>query len=153
MSKGSKKTIITMLGAGQSKVGMPFIYRGMGPKCVECKYLKVCAKNLEAGRIYLVVGVRNRSFKCEAYDLEMRVVEVIEADIMAAIPLRQAIEGAILTFHPQKCGKEDCKNYTLCSPEGLVDNDRCEIVNVYDRLSCPEGFQLVRVLLRRAPPS
>lgn len=151
MGGAARKKIVTLLSACQARVGESFIYRGFGEKCPECRYFNVCARNLSEGRIYRVIGVRNKVFKCEAYNIEMRVVDVVEAEIEAAIPSKQAIEGVILTFQPQRCNGELCENHGLCSPPGLVENDRCEVVKVYGRLSCPRGLQLVRVLLRRAP--
>ncbi|MEM1585965.1 MAG: UPF0179 family protein [Candidatus Bathyarchaeia archaeon] len=147
------KIIVTMLSASQSRVGETFIYRGFGQKCCGCRYFNVCAGNLREGRIYKVVRVRNRVFKCEAYDIEMRVVDVIETEIDVAIPSKQAIEGVILTFSPQKCDREFCENYILCFPIGLMENDRCEVVKVYGRIICPLGLQLTKVLLRRVPSS
>lgn len=147
------RPIITLLGAGEAKVGELFIYRGPGSKCSECKYFSVCVKNLEKGRVYRVVSVRNKTLKCEMYDIEMRVVEVVEADIPASVDSKQAIEGVIITFHPQNCREYNCENIMLCLPEYLMDNDRCEIVKVHDVLQCPKGFQLRRVILRRVPPS
>ncbi|MBS7639544.1 MAG: UPF0179 family protein [Candidatus Bathyarchaeia archaeon] len=148
-----EKPIITLLSAGQARVGEVFLHRGPGPACAGCKYFNVCVGNLESGRVYRVIGVRNKTLKCVAYDLEMRVVEVAEAEVPAAIPSKQAIKGVTLTFHSQDCGEHDCENAALCLPEYLRDNDRCEVIEVYEGLRCPRGFHLKRVLLRRAPPS
>lgn len=146
-----RKSIVTMLSASQCKVGETFIYRGSGQKCSSCEYFRVCAGNLSEGRIYKVIGVRNRILRCKAYDIEMRVVDVVEAEVEAVVPSKQAIEGVILTFYPQKCDYDLCENYSLCSPDGLRENDRCEVVKIHGRLSCPKGLQLTRVFLRRAP--
>lgn len=124
------KTIVTMLSISQSRVGEIFIYRGPGQRCYDCKYFKVCTGNLSQGRIYKVVNVRNRIFKCETYEIEMCVVDVIEAEIDAVVPSKQAIEGVISTFYPLRCDDE-CENHRLCSPDGLMENDRCEVVKVY----------------------
>ncbi|MEM1507212.1 MAG: UPF0179 family protein [Candidatus Bathyarchaeia archaeon] len=147
------KPIITLVGVGQARVGELFVHKGFSAKCRECRYLNVCVKNLECGRIYRVVGLRDKVLKCEAYDIEMRVVEVVEAEVLAAIPSKQAIVGALITFHPQECDKQGCESYEFCSPEYLKDGDRCEIVEVYGAIGCPKDLQLRKVLLRRAPPS
>lgn len=147
------KMIVTLVSAGQAKVGFSFIYRGAGEKCGECKYFSVCVKNLEDNRIYKIVNMRNRFLRCEQYDMDMRVVEVAESEVPAAISPKQSIEGAIITFYLQKCSGQDCENLALCSPEGLRDGDRCEVVKVCDNLKCPIGLQLRKVLLRRVPPS
>ncbi|MBS7606945.1 UPF0179 family protein [Candidatus Bathyarchaeota archaeon] len=147
------KPIITLLGIGETKINEVFVHKGPGSKCPQCKYFNVCVKNLEEGRAYIVVGVRDKTLRCEMYNLEMRVVEVVEADIQASVVSRQAIEGAIITFRPQNCSEHGCENFMLCSPEYLMENDRCEVVRVYEMLRCPRGLQLRRVMLRRAPPS
>lgn len=151
--KGTQRTIVTMLSVGQARVGESFIFRGSGQGCRGCKYFKVCAGNLSAGRIYRVVNVRKRVFKCEVFDVEMHIVDVIEADVEAAVPSKQAIEGVILTFHLQECDNELCENRMLCLPGGLMENDKCEVIRIYGRLSCPKGLQLMRALLRRVPSS
>ncbi|MBS7624029.1 UPF0179 family protein [Candidatus Bathyarchaeota archaeon] len=147
------RTIVTLVGVGQAKVGELFVHKGSGVKCAECRYFNVCVKNLESGRLYRIVGLRNRVLKCEVYEVDMRVVEVVEAEILAAVPSKQAIKGVLLIFCSQRCEKQDCNNYDLCLPEYLRDGDRCEVVEVYGSISCPKGLQLSRVLLRRAPPS
>lgn len=145
--------IITLLGAGQAKIGELFIHKGSGSKCSACKYFNVCVKNLEKGRVYKVVNIRNKILRCEPYNLEMRVVEVVEAEIPAAVPSNQAIKGAVLTFHRQDCNEQNCDKLALCSPEFLRDNDRCKVIAVYESLNCLRKFQLKRVLLKRLPSS
>lgn len=147
------KIMVTLVSAGQAKVGFSFIHRGAGEKCGECKYFSVCVKNLEDNRVYKIVNVRDRFLRCELYDVDMRVVEVVESEVPAAVSPKQSIEGAIITFHSQRCSGQECENESLCSPEGLRDGDRCEVVKVYDNLKCPVGLQLRKALLRRSPPS
>jgi uncharacterized protein (UPF0179 family) len=149
----NRRTIITLVGIGQAKVGESFIYRGPSLKCGECKYFNVCAKNLERGRIYRIVNLRDKVLACEMHNLEMRVVEVVEAEIEAAVTPKQAIEGVVFSFHPQECTEEGCENIKLCLPENLKNNDRCMIIKVYGSIRCPRGLQLMRVLLVRVPPS
>jgi len=148
----NRRTIITLVGIGQAKVGESFIYKGPGLKCSECKYFNVCAKNLEGGRIYKIVNLRDKTLTCEMYNLEMRVVEVVEAEIEAAVASKQAIEGVVFSFHPQDCAEEGCENFKLCFPENLKNNDRCMIIKVYGSIKCLKGLQLMKVLLMRVPP-
>jgi len=142
-----------LTGVSQAKVGELFIHRGPGLKCGGCKYFDVCAKNLEIGRIYKIVNLRDKILTCEMHNIEMRVVEVVEAEVEAAINPKQAIEGIIFTFHPQICNRQDCENISICLPEALRDGDRCRVVNIYGALKCPRDLQLARVLLMRVPPS
>ncbi|MEM3716244.1 MAG: UPF0179 family protein [Candidatus Bathyarchaeia archaeon] len=147
------KPIITLVGAGQARVGELFVHKGSSTKCNECKYFNVCVKNLESGRLYRIVGLRDRVLRCKAYDVDMQVVEVVEAEVSAAIPSKQAIEGALITFHPQECGEQSCESYEMCSPEYLREGDRCEVVEVHEAIECLKDLQLKRVLLRRVSPS
>ncbi|MCD6465130.1 UPF0179 family protein, partial [Candidatus Bathyarchaeota archaeon] len=72
------KVIITLVSVGQAKIGSLFIHRGAGTKCSECKYFNICVKNLEPNRIYKIVGLRNKILRCDLYEIDMRVVEVVE---------------------------------------------------------------------------
>lgn len=148
-----KKPLITLVGSKQAKEGFTFLHRGSAPKCEGCKYFHVCVKNLEAGRVYGVVGLREKEIRCGLAETDMRVVEVVESRIESAIPSRKAIEGAIILFQLRESCVEDCVNLKLCSPEGLYGGDRCEIVEITGSLQCPRGFPLVRVFLRRVPAS
>ena len=148
-----KKVTITLVGLNQAEEGFTFIHRGSAPECVECEYLHVCSQNLEPERIYRVVGLRDKILYCRLVGENMRPVEVVESEIEGAIPSRQAMEGATIVFHPQECDVEDCENFEFCFPKGLLERDRCEIVEVTGSLLCSQGLPLARVLLRRVPAS
>jgi len=81
----------------------------------------------------------------------MQVVEVVNAKIPSAIPSKQAIPGAIITFRRPVCDKkEKCAYYDLCFPEGLKSGDRCEVVEVIQNVHCLLGSPRKKVLLRLA---
>jgi len=148
-----KKQLITLVGFSQAKKGYMFIHRGASPKCEGCEYIRVCVENLEPGRVYKVVGLREKTLYCKLAGENVRVVEVVESEIEAAIPSKLAIEGATILFQPQECDVEDCENFELCIPKGLLKGDRCEIVKVTGSLRCPQNSPLAKVLLRRVPAS
>ena len=148
-----EKSIVTLIGIGQAVVGKEFIHKGPGTKCESCKYSQVCVRNLEPERIYRIVEVREKTLPCALYETEMQAVEVVETEIAAVVPSKQAIQGAIITLHNPDCKEQECKNYETCFPTGLKDRDRCEIVAVTESLQCPQGLPLGKVLLRRAPAS
>ncbi|OYT44000.1 hypothetical protein B6U84_04970 [Candidatus Bathyarchaeota archaeon ex4484_40] len=77
-----RRPIITLIGPGQAKLGMRFLHKGGTPKCEGCQYRRVCIENLEPGRIYKIVGVREKTLFCEAYGMEMVVVEVTESEVV-----------------------------------------------------------------------
>jgi len=149
----SLRRIITMIGVKQATVGLTFIYHGPCPACEGCEYRKVCVENLEPGRVYRIVGLRERVFPCRVHEGGVRVVEVVEADVEAALPSKVAIEGATITFQPRECGQVDCEHYNLCFPVGLFRGDHCAILKVGERIRCREGLSLTRVVLRRTHAS
>ena len=148
------KSLVTLISASQAREGLTFIHRGESPGCRDCEYYKVCIGNLEAGRIYRITKVRDRVLRCKLHDLDMNVVEVVEAEVTAAIPSKMAVEGATIEFKTPDCGRDDCDNYNICFPVGLVAGDRCKVLRVMEVLKCPLGLSLRRAsVLRRPPPS
>lgn len=143
------KRRVTLIGHKQAKLGFKFIFSGPTPKCVSCEYNNVCAGNLEAGRVYVVVQVKNRSVPCMLCQENARVVEVEEGVAEAAVDARQAIQDAVITFAAKSCSNVGCVGYEKCLPQGLRGNDRCKVLKVLEPLKCPFGLQLVQVLLER----
>jgi len=142
------KTIVTLVSISQAEVGKVFIHKGSSSKCKSCRYSQVCVRNLEPERVYKIVEVRKKALPCSLYKTDMQVVEVMGAEISAVVPSKQAIEGAIVTFHMPDCEEQRCENYEFCSPKGLKDGDRCEIIGVTENLQCPRELPLKKVLLR-----
>ena len=148
-----KKAIVTLVGKGQAEAGRLFIHRGPGSKCANCKYSKVCVENVEPGRIYEIIKIRDKTLFCKQYEIEMQVVEVVNAKIPATIPAKQAIQGAIITFKTPVCEEKKCAFYELCFPEGLKSGDRCEILEIIQNVPCLLGSPRKKVLLRLASAS
>lgn len=99
------------------------------------------------GRVYEIVGLRERTFPCKLHEDGVRVVEVVGGDVPAAVPSRVALEGALITFQPQKCESLPCEYSELCEPVGLRDGDRCKVLEVDEKIKCKRGLSLLRVLL------
>ncbi len=141
---------VTLVGIKQAKKGFKFIHFGPSEQCNNCPLYKTCMENLEKGRIYEVIKVRNIKHLCKIHEGGVVVVEVQEAEIKATINKKAAFEGAIITFHPQQCSENSCKFLKRCLPLGLKDGDRCKIVKVIDRnIECPLGKNLALVQLKR----
>jgi len=147
-----RKTV-TLIGTAQAQVGGVFIHKGPGSRCENCEYFKVCIKNVQPERVYEIVKVREKFLRCKLYEADMQVVEVVDAEILAAIPSKQTIVGIVITFQTPECKNESCENYELCFPTGLRDNDRCEVLEVIGSLQCSLGASLKRASLRLAPIS
>jgi hypothetical protein len=147
--KLEKDRVITFVGAKQAKRGFKFLVAIPPTQCEKCEYHHVCIENLEVGRIYEVTCLRENVFPCPLHDEGVRVVEVVEADISAAIPSRMAVEGASIIFRLHECGENLCKKVDLCRPVGLMEGDKCVILAVEEKVECEEGLSLVKVKLRR----
>ena len=143
-----KGTIVTLVGKGQAEVGKAFIHRGPGSKCVNCKYYKVCVENVESGRVYEIIKIRDKTLFCEQYEIEMQVVEVVNAKITAATSAKQAIPGAVITFRTPRCEEEKCVFHDICFPEGLKSGDRCVVLEVIQNVQCPLGFPRKKTVLQ-----
>ncbi len=147
---GKVKTIVTLVGVKQAKEGFVFLHAGPIKDCEKCERYKVCMENLRSGRVYRVVGVREKSFPCRIHEEGARVVDVMESDIDVAMDRRQAFIDAIMTFHPQECGDASCPDRGICQPIGLLEGDRCKVLEVGGQITCSLGRPLVRGKLRLA---
>jgi len=148
-----RKTLITLVSLKQAVKGFTFLHMASAPKCEGCKYIDVCVRNLEPGRVYRVTGVRGKTVECGLAEAEMKVVEVVECETETAIPSKQAIEGAIILFQTPECTADDCVNLEICFPKGLLKDDRCKIAKINGNFHCRQGVPLVRVVLLRIPAS
>jgi uncharacterized protein (UPF0179 family) len=144
-----EKKLITLLGTRQAKLGFTFVHEGVLKKCKECDFFSVCMENLEKGRIYKVIKIREKTLPCKVHENGTRVVEVIENDVEASLHERQALNGCVITFQPQECREDHCENIKKCRPYGLKQNDKCKVVKVREKITCPLNRKLFSVVLHR----
>ncbi|HDN63055.1 UPF0179 family protein [Candidatus Bathyarchaeota archaeon] len=145
-----RRRIVTLVGVKQARIGYRFIFLDdSSGECDGCERRPVCLGNLEAKRVYQVIKVRGKTFPCKVHADGVSVVEVVESDIIAAVPKSQAFEGAILTFQSSKCEELTCPMYEVCHPQGVSDGEKCKVLKIDGDLSCPKTFPLVKVLLQR----
>ena len=141
---------ITSVPKAFAKRGYKFVFEGkVSEECKECPLYNVCIKNLETGRVYEIVNVRNKKHKCKVYGSEIVVVEVREADIEALIKTSMAIEGAIISYSSPNCNEYLCPYFKLCKPPGVKLGDKYKVIRVLEKLKCSRGYSLTKVLLRR----
>ncbi|MFQ6076111.1 MAG: UPF0179 family protein [Candidatus Bathyarchaeia archaeon] len=145
------KPIVTIVGLKQSKEGFVFLHEGPVKGCGGCERYNVCMKNLEPGRVYKIVGLREKTFPCRIHEEGARVVEVVESEIAAVIEARLAFQGGIITFQPQRCGEISCPNHGRCVPTGLLGGDRCKVLKVGRQANCLLGQPLFLSVLLRMP--
>lgn len=143
--------MISFCGLKQAQVGFRFVHLGPAKQCLACELMRFCQGKLEKGRIYDVVALRPKVFPCPLHEGGVRVVEVEEAPVQAAIPARSAIEGAVIAFSQQDCELQNCPSSAECRPVGLIDGDRCQILSLLGRVNCLKGRELRTALLKRTP--
>jgi len=137
---------ITLLSESQAKKGNKFYYMGPQTECGDCKLKDVCF-NLEVGALYEITVVRGQTHDCIFNEDKVRVVEIKKEAQRSAVPKKSAIEGGIITFKEQKCGRLDCSNYRLCHPYALESGKKYSVLNVEGDAKCPIGESLVLVKL------
>ena len=141
-----KNAIITLIGKLQAKVGHRFIYQGPIKDCRECKLKNICF-NLENGRRYNIVRVREKNHKCNLFEDEVRVVEVEKIPFKIAIPAQRMIEGSVISFHPLGCCKHYCEHLSLTHPPAIEDGTRIKILEIIGDRECEDGSKFKEALV------
>ncbi len=134
---------ITLVGERQAVVGHEFVYVGPQPECRECRVKAACL-NQEPGRRYRVTQVRDVSHPCLLNEERARVVEVEPAPPACSLPIRGAVEGALVGYEPLVCANAACPNYRLCHPVGIGRGTRLRILEVGAELECPLGYAIAQ---------
>ncbi len=138
---GSSVAQITLVGERQAVSGQEFVYRGPQPECRECRVKSACL-NQDAGRRYRILRVREVAHPCLLNEERARVVEVEPAPPECSLPVRGAVEGAILAYEPLVCANAACPNYRICHPVGIDRGTRLQILHVGTELDCPLGYEI-----------
>ena len=110
--------------------------------CARCKLRKAC-HDLEPGRPYRVVGVRDLKHKgvCTVFDGEaVRVAEVEPVPLTVAIPAT-ALRGTGWSKRWEECGAA-CRFKTFCNPSGMPEGAIASIVEVDGAVDCKVGRDL-----------
>jgi len=140
---------VTLIGEKQARVGFRFLFEGTTELCARCDVKKVCLGNLEPGRIYEVSKPSKKRFPCLLHSEDAVVVEVEEPPVEAAVQARAAVKHALITYAKIDCNDRNCRNWSRCFPVGLLEGDRCKVVDVKGPLQCPLKAQLLLVSLQR----
>ncbi len=135
---------ITLVGERQAVEGHEFVYRGPQPECRECRVKAACL-NQDAGRRYRIIHVREVSHPCLLNEENARVVEVEPAPPEFSLPVRAAVEGAIVGYERLVCSNAACPNYRLCHPIGIEPGQRIRVQEIGAELDCPLGYEIVQV--------
>jgi len=144
------KTKVTLVGTVLAKTGVEFIYEGEAPECDTCKVKKAC-NNRQKGHKYRIVTVRTTHHECPVHLNGATAVEVMEAPISALISPEMAIVNSKIKIE-FTCNKADCRSFSLCRPEGVVDGEKYIVTEVLGNAPdiCEKGRALKLVEIRPA---
>ena len=137
---------ITLISEAQARKGGRFHYLGPQPECSECKLKSVCF-NLEQGNLYEITEVRGQTHECALNEDRVRVVEIKKVAQRSVAPKKSAIEGIVITFQGQECGRMDCANYAGCHPGALMNGKKYSVIEIEGNAECLIGQELVLVKL------
>lgn len=126
--------VITLVGEKLAKPGVEFIYYGPAEPCKSCRLARVCTGNLEPGRRYKIIKVRNMEYPCLLHEGKVRVVEVVEPAIDVIIEPRYAVAGSKITLKFVEC--DDPEKVDLVRPEGLFEGDVVKILEIIGDIEC-----------------
>ncbi|AEH24003.1 UPF0179 family protein [Pyrococcus yayanosii] len=137
--------VITLVGEKLAKPGLEFIYYGPAEPCKTCRLARVCTGNLEPGRRYKIVRVRNIEHPCPLHEGKVRVVEVVEPAIEVAVEPRLAIVGSKIKLSFVDC--DDPEKAELVRPEGLFEGDTVKILDIVGEFECRgRTYKIVKVM-------
>ena len=137
--------LVTLIGDSHARIGNRFYYLGPTEECKECRLRNVCF-NLDPGSLYEIVQMRDTWHDCLLReDGKVRVVVVEKVPFMAAVPKKQAIDGAAITFEPRACDNLGCPNRRYCCPVNAKEGEKRSITKVIENMDCPKGETLVLV--------
>lgn len=136
--------LVTLVGEATAKTGKEIVFIGVNMGCKDCR-LKSACMNLEEGRRYVIKEVRDNTHDCKVHIDGVKAVEVEKVPIPTAIPKKDTIEGATITFMPVNCKDIGCRFYKVCHPLGLKGGMKGKIVRVGGDIECSEGHKLREV--------
>lgn len=135
---------VTLIGERLAEVGTEFTYLGPCSDCKDCKVKSVCF-NLEKGKRYRVVGIRDTRHECKVHDSGVIAVDYEELPKECALEQKQVMEGMVVTVTNRGCENRHCSYYELCSEETLASPSKVKILQKKEQIECLEGKKLFRV--------
>lgn len=135
--------LITLVGKKLAKVGNEFVYMGITQKCRNCKLKTVCS-NLQEGRTYKIVKIRNKFHECWLHDGGVVAVEVEKQPALVNIRKEEA-EGTAVEYKAINCDNISCREYENCVTP--LKPKEYKILEVKEDVKCPLGYKLKKVLL------
>ncbi|MBQ2665601.1 UPF0179 family protein [Methanobrevibacter sp.] len=141
--------MITLIGIDLAKEGQEFIFLGPAKECEDCRFKSSCIGNLEINRKYVVTAIKENEQKCPIHaEGKVIPVEVERAEIEVLTTSKNIFEGSTFTYNAPECD-EACDFHDLCFPDGLVENDKCIVLenNGKHKGECKKGLNLNKLTL------
>ena len=129
--------MITLIGIDLAKKGQEFVFLGPAKECEDCRFKSSCIGNLERNRKYVIHA-----------EGKVIPVEVDRAEIDILTTSKNIFEGSTFTYKAFECD-ENCEFQDLCFPEGLVENDKCIVLENLGKHKgeCKKGYKLNKLTL------
>lgn len=141
--------MITLIGVDLAKKGQEFIFMGPAKECEDCRFKSSCVGNLEENRKYIVTDVKENEQNCPIHSGGKVIpVEVDRAEIDILTASKNIFEGSTFTYNAPDCD-EKCDYHDLCFPDGLLENDKCIVLesNGKHKEECKKGLKLNKLTL------
>ena len=141
--------MITLIGKDLAKEGQEFVFLGPASECENCRFKSSCVGNLEKNRKYVVTDVKENEQKCPIHSGGVVIpVEIDRAKIDLLTDSKSIFEGSTFTYNAPDCD-EKCDYHDLCFPDGLVENDKCIVLenNGKHHGECKKGRKLNKLTL------
>ncbi|WP_407422810.1 UPF0179 family protein [Methanobrevibacter sp.] len=141
--------MITLIGKDLAKKGQEFVFLGPAGECENCRFKASCVDNLEKNRKYVVTDVKDNEQKCPIHSGGLVIpVEIDRAKIDLLTDSKSIFEGSTFTYNAPNCD-EKCDFHDLCFPDGLVENDKCIVLENNGKHvgECKKSYKLNKLTL------
>ena len=141
--------MITLIGKDLASEGTEFVYLGPAKECDDCRFKSSCVGNLELNRKYVITDVKDNEQKCPIHAENIVIpVEVERAEIEVLSNSKNIFEGSTFTYNAPDCD-ENCDFHDLCFPDGLIENDKCIVLDNggKHKEECKKGYRLNKLTL------
>ncbi len=135
--------VVTLVGVKIAKEGNEFLYYGMANTCKNCKLKNVCL-NLEEGRVYKILKVREKKHDCPLHEGGVIAVEVEKIPYKINVKEQEA-EATSISFKPIRCNEFSCNEYQFCNPK--IKEKEYRILRVLGNVECIKGYKLKKIVI------
>ncbi|MEM0158238.1 MAG: UPF0179 family protein [Thermoplasmataceae archaeon] len=138
---------ISLIGVDLAREGLAFTFVGPLAGCAECRVKNVCF-NLDSGRSYRIVKVRDKENPCFVFNKDkVSVVEVEELPEYFNIQFGKKLqEGSSLTLRSMSCDHYSCPNIEKCNLLHYREGSKIIIKKIGEKIECPKGYDMRQVL-------